>query len=272
MSEELPGPSTVLVIEDSPFQAKIICSQIESHTPFKVQVAHTLADAQHLLRTRCGDFFVAVVDLNLPDAPHGEGADLCLTWKVPAVVLTASFNAQIRTRFIERKVVDYFFKGSILDMQPLLHSVRRVYKNQFLTVLVVDDAAAQRTYMQHLLHVQRLTVLEAQDGEDALQALQEHPEVQLVITDYQMPGMNGLDLVRELRSRFSYAQLGIIGVSAVGSGMLSAQFLKLGANDYMHKPFEVEEFYWRVNQTLDHLERQKRAAKQNASDLGWPLL
>ena len=261
------GPSAVLIIEDSPFQANILRKQIQSRAPFEVLVAHTLAEARHILQTRSGDLFLAVVDLNLPDSPNGESADLCLDWKVPSLVLTANFDASLRTRFVERRVVDYFFKGSIRDMQGVLQSVLRIYKNQFITVLLADDMASHRNLMRDLLHVQRLNVVEAEDGVDALQALEECPEVRLVITDYQMPRMDGLDLVRELRARYPHDKLGIIGVSAVNSGPLTAQFLKLGANDYLHKPFEVEEFYWRVNQTLETMEA---SAPIPDSALGWP--
>ena len=45
-----------------------------------------------------------------------------------------------------------------------------------------------------------------------------------------------------------------MGVSSAGSGSLTARFLKNGANDFLTKPFEAEEFYWRINQTLNVLE------------------
>lgn len=255
-------PETLLIIEDSPLQAKIIRKQIQMYTPFAVLVAHSMAEAEALLSHHAAELFVAVIDLNLPDAPDGEAADLCLSWKVPSIVLTASFNAQIRARFIERNVVDYFFKGSIQDMNPMLMSIRRVFKNQSMTVLIVDDSRSQRGVLRHLLQVQRLNVTEAGDGEEALQIMAATKDISLVITDYQMPRMDGLALVRELRNTYGPNELAVIGVSGVNSGPLTAQFLKHGANDFLTKPFEVEEFYWRVNQTLEMLDMMQQLARR----------
>ncbi|MCL2000764.1 MAG: response regulator, partial [Planctomycetes bacterium] len=64
--------------------------------------------------------------------------------------------------------------------------------------------------------------------------------------------------------------MAVIGVSSIGSGQLTAKFLKYGANDFLTKPFEAEEFCWRVNQTLNILDvlqelrdyRQKRGKRE----------
>ncbi|MEG2171660.1 MAG: response regulator [Desulfovibrionaceae bacterium] len=258
-----PQKSTVLIIEDSHLQAKIIRNHIQLYTTFPVLMAHTLADAESVLTQYADTIYVAVIDLNLPDAPDGEAVDLCLSWKVPSVVLTASFNEIIRNTFISKCVVDYFFKGSIQDMNPMITSMERIYHNQSVTVLVVDDSRSQRRQMRTLLEVQRLNVLEAADGVEALEVFAANPHVSLVITDFQMPHMDGLELIRELRNRYSGQQLAIIAVSAVGSGALTAQFLKNGANDFLTKPFEVEEFYWRVNQTLEMLDLLKSVRERN---------
>lgn len=254
MSQSAPPKSTVLIIEDSPLQSKIIRNHIQLYTAFPVLMAHTLAEAETVLAEYAEQIYVAVIDLNLPDAPDGEAVDLCLLWKVPSVVLTASFNEIIRNTFINKCVVDYFFKGSIQDMNPMITSMERIYHNQSVSVLIVDDSRSQRRQMRTLLEVQRLNVLEASDGLEALEIMEVNPHVSLVITDFQMPRMDGLELIRELRNHHRSHQLAIIAVSAVGSGALTAQFLKNGANDFLTKPFEVEEFYWRVNQTLEMLD------------------
>lgn len=264
MSQSAPQKSTVLIIEDSPLQSKIIRNHIQLYTTFPVLMAHTLAEAEAVLAEYAEQIYVAVIDLNLPDAPDGEAVDLCLQWKVPSVVLTASFNEIIRNTFINKCVVDYFFKGSIQDMNPMITSMERIYHNQSVSVLVVDDSRSQRRQMRTLLEVQRLNVLEAGDGVEALEIMEANPHVSLVITDFQMPRMDGLELIRELRNHYRSHQLAIIAVSAVGSGALTAQFLKNGANDFLTKPFEVEEFYWRVNQTLEMLDLIKNVRESQS--------
>lgn len=248
------APRTVLIIEDSHVQSKIISKQILALTQFGTTIANTMEDARVLLETSRDQFFVALIDLNLPDAPDGEAVDLCLEHGVPSVVLTATFNESIRKRFLDRSVVDYFFKGSIQDMDPMVHSLERIFRNQFVKALVVDDSRMALQHLRHLMEIQRFQVLEASDGVQALAVLQENPDISLIITDYNMPNMDGFELVRNVRARYKADRVAIIGVSAAGSGTLSAQFLKNGANDFITKPFEAEEFYWRVNQNAGMLD------------------
>lgn len=240
----------VLLIEDSNVQAKIIQKQILALSNFETIICHTMEEARAALEAS-HRFFVAVVDLNLPDAPDGEVVDLTLENGVPTVVLTATFNEELRQQFIRKRVADYFFKGSIRDMDPMVRSLERLYKNRHMTVLVVDDGVVDRGMMRRGLEVQQFQVLEAENGAQAMQILAEHPEVQLIITDFNMPEMDGCELVMAVREHHKMDQLPIIGVSAAGSGPLTARFLKNGANDFLTKPFEVEEFSWRVNQCME---------------------
>lgn len=246
--------NTLLIIEDSPIQAKIIHQRFEAMTRFSLLVAHNLLEAQTLAEQHAGEIFAAVVDLNLPDAPHGEAVDLCLALKIPCVVLAASFDENLRKNFLEKKVVDYFLKGSINDLEPLIASVLRLKANYSVKALVVDDSATQRGVVKRMLAVQCINALEAGDGIEALQVLETNPDIRLVITDFNMPRMDGIQLVQEIRIRSAISRLAVIGLSSAGSGALTAKFLKNGANDFLTKPFEAEEFYWRVNQTLNILD------------------
>jgi diguanylate cyclase (GGDEF)-like protein len=78
--------------------------------------------------------------------------------------------------------------------------------------------------------------------------------VRLVITDNQMPGMDGFELVTEIRKTFSKEEVAVIGLSAVSGSSLSAKYLKRGANDFLVKPYSKEEFFCRVNQNIELLE------------------
>lgn len=216
--------------------------------------AHSLAEARVLAEANRDSLFAAVVDLNLPDAPNGEAVDLCLSMGIPSIVLAASFDEALRKGFLERKVADYFLKGSIDDLEPLIAAVERLRRNYAVKALVVDDSTTQRGVVKRMLAVQCIGCLEAADGVAALEVLAKEPDIHLIITDFNMPRMDGIALVQEVRKQYKISQLAVIGLSSVGSGPLTAQFLKNGANDFLTKPFEAEEFYWRVNQTLNILD------------------
>ena len=245
-----PDATTLLIVEDSPVQSKIIRKQFEVLTAFPIVCAHSLAEAQSLLEGRGNDIFTAIVNLNLPDAPNGEIVDLCRKFHIPVIVLTATFDEELRRRFIEKRVSDYFLKGSIDDMDPLLDCVRRLYANRNVKALVVDDSPTQRAIVRSLLSMQRISSLEASDGEQALEVLRDNPDIRIIITDFEMPRMDGIELAHQVRLQHRMHKVAIIGLSAAGSGHLTARFLKNGANDFLTKPFETEEFHWRINQTL----------------------
>lgn len=246
--------NSLLIVEDSPIQSKIICQRFESMTRFSLLAAHSLAEAKELAEAHRDALFAAVVDLNLPDAPDGEAVDMCLDMNIPCILLAASFDENLRKRFLDKKVVDYFLKGSVDDLEPLIAAVERLRRNYSVKALVVDDSATQRGVIRRMLAVQCIGCAEAADGVEALAVLEKEPDIQLIITDFNMPRMDGIMLVQEIRKHYTISQLPVIGLSSVGSGPLTAQFLKNGANDFLTKPFEAEEFYWRVNQTLNILD------------------
>jgi diguanylate cyclase (GGDEF)-like protein len=119
---------------------------------------------------------------------------------------------------------------------------------------VVDDSRISRTQIMRSLETQKFIVLEASNGEEALNLLKRNPDTMLIITDYKMPRMDGFELIAQVRKEYATDRLAIIGISAYGSSLISIQFLKRGANDFITKPFLVEELYLRVKQNIEMLE------------------
>ena len=252
--EVVVSADTLLLIEDSFTQAKIIRKQFEVLTDFTILTAGSMSEAEELIVAHQDTLFAAVTGLSLPDAPHGEAVTLCRKHGLACIVLTASFDEALRQQFLEKRVADYFLKGSIDDIEPLTVCVQRLHANRRVTALVVDDSGTQRHIVQNMLAVQGIRSLEATDGVEALEVLAQNPDIRLVITDFQMPRMDGIALVHEIRGKYKINDMAVIGLSSAGSGPLTAKFLKYGANDFLTKPFEAEEFYWRVNQTLNVLD------------------
>jgi two-component system cell cycle response regulator len=96
-------------------------------------------------------------------------------------------------------------------------------------------------------------VLDCINGQDV--------NIDILLTDYEMPKVNGLELIRRIRHTFQEETFPIIALSASGKNHLLAQFLKVGANDYLPKSFTNEEFLTRLNLTLDHLYMVRRYNK-----------
>lgn len=248
--------SKILIVEDSNVQAKIMSQHIGDVMPYQIVTAATLAQAEETMAAEADEIFVAVLDLNLPDDQDRRIVELGLEHKVPSVVMTSSFNEELRDELLGNNVVDYFIKSN-QGMDELVECIERLHKNLGTTVLVVDDTKLARRRLTQLLGNQNYQCLEAENGVQALEVMAEHPEVSMVITDYHMPEMDGFTLVSELRKKHPRDKLAVIAVSGEG-GAMTAKFIKHGANDFVTKPVEAEEFYCRINQHMEFLETLRK--------------
>ncbi len=115
-----------------------------------------------------------------------------------------------------------------------------------IRVLVVDDEPQILRALRATLRGHGYEVQTAQNGEEALDRLATHPP-DAVILDLMMPGKSGFDVVREVRA---WSQVPIIIVSARGAERDKVEALDLGANDYLTKPFGVDELLARLRVAL----------------------
>lgn len=121
---------------------------------------------------------------------------------------------------------------------------------QGITILVVDDEVMMRQLLEKILGREGYRVCSAADGEEAL-AVMGREEISIVISDLQMPGMSGYDLLKAIKK--DYPQVGIIMMTAYGDTYTVKDALLLGADEYITKPFKsfeismvVERAYWRL--------------------------
>jgi PleD family two-component response regulator len=96
--------------------------------------------------------------------------------------------------------------------------------------------------------------VEAANSDLVMKILEMEPEIKLVIVDYDMPVLDGFQLTTLIRKKYPKEKLAIIGISAYGSNIISTQFLKMGANDFILKPFSKAEFGFRVLQNVEMLD------------------
>ena len=242
----------ILVVEDSKVVSRILQHLIAQELGCDVDFAEDLASAKQLLEQN--DYFVAITDLNLPDAKEGEIVKLVLARQIPCIVLTGSLDAEQRKRLLQLGIVDYILKENRFSYEYVVRLVDRLQRNQTVKVLVADDSVVSRKFVRSLLEQHLYQVVEADDGNSAWEVLQNQPDIQLLITDYNMPGLDGFGLILKVREKFSREELAIIGLSSDDDESLSARFIKNGANDFLQKPFVHEEFHCRVLNTLDSLD------------------
>lgn len=244
----------LLLVEDSALVLKVMRRLVAEADEFQADFAENYAQASQFIDDNPGQYFAAVVDLNLPDAPSGEVVDLTLTKKIPTLVLTATYDDRKRDSLFKKGIVDYVVKENRYSYGYAMKLMTRLYRNHDIKVMVVDDSLVARKHATSLLKKYRFNVVEADSAKAAIRALIDQPDIKLVITDYNMPEVDGFELVKLLRGKYDKHDLTIIGLSGEGDASLSAKFIKNGANDFLRKPFNQEEFYCRVMHNIESLE------------------
>ena len=106
-------------------------------------------------------------------------------------------------------------------------------------ILVVDDSKLMHKVYEVMLR--QYPVVYAVDGQDALDRLDEHDDIDLVLLDINMPKMNGLEFMEELRNRGKLSKLPVIIISTEGREEDAQRGLEAGAVAYIKKPFRSEE-------------------------------
>ncbi len=107
-----------------------------------------------------------------------------------------------------------------------------------MKILVVDDSSTMRRIIKNTLgRLGYKDILEAEDGLQAWNVLNENTDVEMLITDWNMPEMNGLELVKKVRADERFEDLPIIMVTTEGGKAEVITALKAGVNNYIVKPF-----------------------------------
>lgn len=249
----------ILIVEDNKALAKLIAKKMEDNTEMQVDVAHSLAEAQAFL-TKAKDYFITLLDLNLPDAPNGEVVDFVASKGLPIIVLTGSMDDKTRETFMDKDIVDYVYKGNMSDVNYIFHMIDRLKNNKQYKVMVVEDVMQTRNDVKKILQNLQFQVFTAAHGEEAMNYFTDNPDIKLVVSDYGMPVKDGLAVLKELREQKDKNELGVIMMTSSNENVSGAVFLKNGANDFIAKPFLKEELICRVNNTIENMENINKIA------------
>ncbi|SFV58630.1 Putative two-component response regulator [hydrothermal vent metagenome] len=242
----------ILIIEENKAVANLIAKKIASEFDFEVDIAYKLSEAKLFLSRY--SYFIVLTELKLADSPHGEVVDFLLQKKQKVIILTNNIDKDFRKQMLQKNIIDYINKSGAQDINYVISMLKRLQANQKHTVLVADDSMPMRTRYKNMLENLFFRVVTVAHGEEALNYLQTNPNISLVVTDYNMPVVDGLELTKELRLEYDKNALPIIAISSSEDEEVLAKFLKSGANDYIKKPFSKEEFYCRINNTIEAYE------------------
>jgi CheY-like chemotaxis protein len=120
-----------------------------------------------------------------------------------------------------------------------LHSADEVLKQR--KILIVDDDVRNVFALTSVLESHGMEVLYAENGKDGIELLRQHPEIDLVLMDIMMPGMDGYETMRVIRGDESFQQLPIISLTAKAMKGDREKSITSGASDYITKPVDTDQ-------------------------------
>jgi DNA-binding response OmpR family regulator len=237
----------VLIVEDSKFFNNILKKSLSKHT---ISQAFTLAEALEFIERE--DFDFILLDLILPD---GDGEDIIELMpkrvRSKVIVLSSSEDIERREYLFEAGILDYISKMNpfgliIKDIEEIFCSIAR---NPNINILLVDDSRFVLNVVSKLLRAKKFNVYEAMDAKSGLEILAQK-EIHLLLLDYEMPQMDGAQMLEKIRKESAFLDLPVIMLSGTDKKEVVARVLKHGANDYIKKPFENEELLLKCNLQL----------------------
>ena len=249
-------PKYLLIVEDREEERQALFELIENGY-VKAKGVATAAEAIRELGT--GQYDAMVLDLFLEE---GSGWEVCRFVKdnhlsVPVIIYTAKELKEWETRELEKYsdsivVKTAFSQGRLLEEVSLfLHKVAKVRTIATLDqgvedsfnnkkILICDDDAKNMFSLSCLVEEFGAKVIEAYNGQEALEALKLEQKVDLILMDIMMPVMDGIEAIKRIREDKALMDIPIIAITAKAMKGDKEVFLGAGANDYISKPIDFD--------------------------------
>jgi CheY-like chemotaxis protein/signal transduction histidine kinase/CHASE3 domain sensor protein len=268
----------VLVVEDDARQRDSVVHLIEDED---IEIAAVEDGAKALALLKQTVYDCMIIDLKLPDMDGSELLERMTTEEIcsfpPVIVYTGRNLTREEEARLNRYSRSIIIKGArsperLLDEVTLfLHTVESQLSHERQTmlrtarnrekvfegrkVLLVDDDVRNIFALTSALEQKGLTVEIGRNGFEALAKLGEVPDIDLVLMDVMMPGMDGLEATRRIRANPKFAQLPVIAVTAKAMKDDQEQCRRAGANDYLAKPIDLDRLFSLMRVWMPSMER-----------------
>jgi len=277
-----PGPRHVLVAEDDANERRGVVNLMESDD---ISIT-SVSTGQEVLDELAGSktYDCLVLDLGLPDIDGIELIeqiqDRLHATSLPVIVHTGRELTAAETERLDVLAAAIVLKNAksaerLLDETALfLHRVagdmpaaaRAILSNprrlddslEGNTILLVDDDMRNVFALGNVLRNYDITVLPASNGQEALDVLAAHPEVDLVLMDIMMPVMDGYEAMRRIRAEVRWRDLPIVALTAKAMKGDRQKCLDAGASDYVTKPVDMDQLSSVLRVWLTHHQQRPR--------------
>ena len=254
-SSEIIKSKHILILEESRIVSKLLAVEFSKNCHTVIQT-YSIIEAKNALNN--STFDIAILSLDFPD---GNSRDIVILIKedypsTKIVIFTEDTNEYDRNSLFSLGILDYYVKDS-----KIKHSISKISKlvnnieyNDNFKILIIDDSTTIRLHLKLLLEPRDFSILEAADGNDGLNIFKKN-EVDLVILDMQLPDIHGLKVLKKIKSSNKF-KVPVIVLSGVNDSEIVRDTYKLGAAEFIHKPYVPEEMLIKIDQWLERYNNQ----------------
>ena len=253
-STDTQGSSRILIIDDRPVIRDMLRGKLSEVTS---DISEAESGTPGLDLALNAPFDLILTDVEMPGI---DGYALCellknspRTRSIPVVIVSMHESEAAIDRGLRAGAAAYIGKSE-MD-HTLVPTVRQVLSKtsfrQKNVVLVVDDSFSIRRVVRQGLEEVGFVVAEAANGQQALAMLREDPLPDLILSDIEMPAMNGVELVKRLQADPDLASIPVIIMSSHDDRALVRRMLNRGALNYLVKPFNLDQLVHAVDKTLE---------------------
>lgn len=241
----------ILIIDNTAFLGQVLSSFLDKET-FEIATEKGADIALLKLIHWHPDLIITSIEVG-----NINGFDLCLIVRMMPdfagipIILISSSDKRDEYHLAADAGADCYLKKdkkALLTLKKEIHSLlfkeekqgRDVAKHPIKNILLVDDSATMRKIIKNILAgIGIKNCVEAEHGQDGLEKLDAN-DIDMVISDWNMPVMNGVEMIKQIRLNPEYSALPIVLVTAETTDDIE-EVLGLGINDYLRKPFNVIE-------------------------------
>ena len=246
----------ILIVEDSKMISNILKTKLEEFG-YKTDRSFTLKEAKNLIQEN--EYMLILLDLHLPD---GEGYELIddihdIT-NTKVIVLTSINEEQLREELFRYGILDYIIKDKnfIYSIYEIHKTLQRVKMLSNRKILIVDDSSFIIKQVKTVLHPRNYIVHAAKTAQEGFEVLK-NESIDLIVLDMELPDMHGLEVLEKIRKNISYINIPIIALSGTLTHDVIRKILKSGGNDFIRKPFIVEEFILKIDLLIENAQKEK---------------
>jgi len=239
----------ILIIEDDKFYAKNLKKEIEKQFNFIVDNAFSI---EMLNELNIQNYDLIISDIFMENYDEHYIKEYILSYKIPLILITGFPDKILKDKLSKLNVLDFIVKTESNQFSHIINKLQILEYLKNKSILIVEDSKTALLINIRLIKkcYPFIDIITAKDGLEALEKIEENPNIKLILTDYEMPNMDGMTLIKKIRQKYDIDEKIIIALSSVSEKHISSTLLKIGANDFLHKPFVEEELMCRIDNNI----------------------